>query len=308
MTQPDLHEGLHQHHSHHHHHHEGLSAAKKIWPFTVVAVVLSLFAVTEFILGYIAHSVALMADSFHMMIDAGIAIASAWVISLLRRPATGRMTYGYSRSDVIMAEMQGIAFVVTAALTSWEAITKLLHPSGEVDGPIMMVAASIGAIASIALLLVLRQADHSMTEETGVMHEIQDLAGFLATMVAGLLVWVTGWTRWDACASFVVVVVMLSHGYATLKQSGYILLEAAPEAIDLEAIRDFIESDASHPRVINLHVWSMSDEIVTMSAHVKVADGVDCHDLQMKLDEFCREHFNIVHTTIQTTHETVSGH
>ena len=241
-----------------------------------------------------------------MLIDVGIAAASVWVIYLLRRPSNDAFTFGFNRADVMMAEIQGIAFVVTASLTAWEAFVHLLHPS-EVDGPLMVMAASVGALASLGLILVLKRAEHSMTEETGVMHEIQDLAGFLATIAAGFLVWFTGWTRWDACASLVVVVVMLKHGYATLKQSGRILLEATPEGVDLHAIRDFIESDATHPKVINLHVWSINDEVSTMSVHLRVEDGIDCHDLQEKLDRFCKREFHITHTTIQTTHRTRTG-
>ena len=297
------HEGLHHHHlhDHHHHHHGGLGAEKKVWPFIVQAVVLGIFAVIEFTLGFFAHSVALVADSFHMLIDVAIAGASAWVITLLRRPSNDVFTYGFSRADVMMAEFQGIAFLITATLTAWEAAHRLLHPS-DVDGPIMVIAAAIGAAASLGLLLVLRRTDRSMTGETGIMHEIQDLAGFGATIVAGVLVAVTGWSRWDALASFVVVGVMLTHGYETLKRSGRILLEGAPEGIDLVEIRDFIESDVTKPRVVNLHVWSINDEVSTLAAHVKVAEGVNCHTLQQSLDHFCRQHFGITHTTIQTTH------
>jgi len=100
-----------------------------------------------------------------------------------------------------------------------------------------------------------------------------------------------------------VVFVMLMHGYQTLKRSGRILLEAVPEGIDPDAIKSFIEAHESEPKVINLHVWSISDDVTTMTAHVRVGEGVDCHSLQSEIDNFCRDKFAIQHTTIQTTHE-----
>ena len=294
----DAHSGLH----HHHHHHGGeLTSERAVWPFVIQGVVLALFAGVELVLGLVAHSAALISDSSHMVIDVAIAIASARVIVLLRRPSNDVYTFGYSRADVIMGELQGVAFIATASVTAWNGVMHLLHPS-EVDGPLMIIAAGIGAVASLALMAVLRRAEHSMTAETGVMHEIQDLAGFGATIAAGLAIWLTGWNRWDALASFVVVFVMLMHGYQTLKQSGRILLEAAPEGIDLHAIKSFIEEHESEPKVINLHVWSINDDVATMTVHVRVAEGVDCHSLQLELDNFCRNEFAIQHTTIQTTH------
>jgi cobalt-zinc-cadmium efflux system protein len=287
---------------HHHHHHGGeLSPDRPVWPFLVQSAVLEIFALVELSIGITAHSSALISDSSHMAIDVAIAIASARVIVLLRRPSNEVYTYGYSRADVIMGEFQGLAFIATASVTAWNGVVHLLNPS-QVDGPLMVVAAAIGAVASLVLMVVLRRAEHSMTSETGVMHEIQDLSGFAATIAAGFAVWLTGWSRWDAIASFVVVIIMLIHGYRALKQSGRILLEAAPEGIDLEAIKSFIEEHEASPKVVNLHVWSINDDVATMTVHVRVENGVDCHALQLELDEFCRSNFPIQHTTIQTTH------
>ena len=201
----------------------------------------------------------------------------------------------------MMAEFQGISFIATAALAGWEGVRRFLNPS-PVQGSLVVIASVVGALASLVLLIVLRRADHSMTEEAGLRHEIQDLAGFGATFLAGGMIWITNWSRWDGLASIVVASVMVNHAYVTLKQSGRILLEASPNDIDLNEIRSFIESSEVKPRVINLHVWSINSSINSMTVHIAVAEGTDCHLLQRQLDEHCRAHYSISHTTIQTSH------
>lgn len=302
----DLDKGLHFHgmsgHSHGHDE-EALTAATGRKPFVIQGAVLSAFMCFEFLIGYLGHSVALMADAFHMLIDVGAAGASIFVISLLRRPENDRYTFGLQRADVIMAESQGLGFLIVAAITVAEGVQRFLHPSTP-KGAYMITASIVGALASLFLALILGRAEKTMTSRAGIMHEMQDATGFVLTALAGVLVTVTGWGRWDAVASFFVAILMLRHSYEMLKDSGRILLEATPEGIDLEAIRDFIESHETTARVVNLHVWSISDSLISMSVWLTVADGIDCHVLQGELAEYCQTRFGISHTTIQTMHSS----
>ena len=185
-------EGLHQHnyfesHEHHHHDHWTLSSNQLIWPFIVSGVLLLVFLVLELTVGIIGHSLALISDSLHMLIDAATAFISAWVITLLKKPESDAFTFGFKRADVMMAEGQGVLFIVTGATTALEAIQHLIHPS-EVRGQLVIIAAAVGIVMSFIIFWITKMSGNSMTTESGIMHAIQDMAGFGSTLVAGILI------------------------------------------------------------------------------------------------------------------------
>lgn len=299
-------EGLHQHnhfesHEHHHHDHWTLSSNQLIWPFIVSGVLLLVFLVMELTIGIIGHSLALISDSLHMLIDAATAFISAWVITLLKKPESDAFTFGFKRADVMMAEGQGVLFIVTGATTALEAIQHLIHPS-EVRGQLVIIAAAVGIVMSFIIFWITKMSGKSMTSESGIMHAIQDMAGFGSTLVAGILISITHFNRWDSIAALVVAFLMFKHAYEMLKKSGRILLESTPEDVDLEKIRDFIEDHPVSPKVRNLHVWSISSEIKTMSVHIILEDDVDCHPIQTELRKYAQKEFGITHVTIETLH------
>jgi cobalt-zinc-cadmium efflux system protein len=298
----DLHEGLHHHSQREHHHHGDVTAETSISPFIIQGVVLSLFMILEFTVGLIAHSVALVGDSFHMLVDVASAFVSAWIITLLRRPESDSHTFAFLRSDVLMAEGQGALFVVMAALTAWEGVHRLFHPES-VNGTLMSLAATTGIVASVALLYVLRRAGSSMTAKANWLHEIQDLAGFAATAAAGLLIQLTHFSRWDAIASFLVAALMLRHAWETLRETGRILMESTPAGLNLGEIRDFIESQPVRPKVKNLHLWSLNEDVTSMSTHIVLSEGIDCHPLQDSIREFAADRLGITHVTVEVLHE-----
>lgn len=303
----DLQQGLHYHHRHdHHHHHGGVEAESAQWPFIVQGSVLAVFMVLEFSLGFIAHSVALVGDSFHMLVDVGSAFASAWVITLLRRPASDRHTFAYRRADVLMGQAQGVLFLVMAILTAWEGAHRLAHPA-KVDGVLVTGAAGVGILASLGILAVLNRVQEgasrsTMTFRANWLHELQDLSGFASTAIAGVVISTTGFARADAIASFVVAGIMVSHARATLKESGEILMESVPDGMNLEDIRDFIEGHADHPIVKNLHLWAIDEDYTSMSVQVFLEDGVDCHPFQDLLRDYALGPLGIDHVTIEVLH------
>jgi len=304
----DLHHGLYFHgkREEHHHHPGGIDSASAQWPFVLQGILLGVFMVVEFTFGFIAHSVALVGDSFHMLVDVASAFASAWVISLLRRPASDSHTFAYRRADVLMALGQGALFVVMALLTIWEGIHRLFHPE-VVNGSLVTIAAVIGIAASLGILWILNRAQRgatgtTMTFRANWRHEIQDLSGFTSSAIAGILIAITGFSRWDAIASFIVAAIMLNHARETIHESGEILMESVPDGLDLEDIRGFIERHATKPLVRNLHVWAIDDEYTSMSVHIALADGVDCHQLQAELHRYAEEQLGIDHVTIEVLH------
>lgn len=264
---------------------------------------LSAFMVCEIVVALTAHSLALLSDAGHMLSDVGALAGSLWAMRLAARPARGAMTFGWKRAEILSAAGNGITLLVVAGIVLVEAIRRLFDPPAVAGLPVLVVAL-IGVAVNLAASAMLAKGSHeSLNVEGAFRHIITDLYGFLGTVIAGLVILTTGFRRADAIASLVVVALMAHAAYALLRASGRILLEAAPEEIDLREIRQHLV-DIAHVRdVHDLHVWTVTSHLPALSAHVVVDDNCfhDGHVPQL-LDQFqdcLHGHFDVEHSTFQ---------
>jgi cobalt-zinc-cadmium efflux system protein len=261
------------------------------------------FMVAEVVAGVAAGSLALLADAGHMLADVGAIAAALWALHLAERPAEGSWTFGFKRAEILSAAGNGILLLVVAAVVALVAIHRLIQPSA-VHGLTMVVVASVGVVVNLTAAWVLgRGHRHSLNIEGAYQHIVTDLYGFIATLIAGLIILAAGFPRADPIASLVVVALMLRAAWGLLKASLRILLEAAPEAVDLADVRAHL-LEPSHVRdVHDLHVWTVTSDLPAISAHVVVDDScfLDGHAPQV-LDELQRclaGHFDVEHSTFQ---------
>jgi cobalt-zinc-cadmium efflux system protein len=151
---------------------------------------------------------------------------------------------------------------------------------------------------------VLAGADRrSMNVEGSFQHLLTDLAAFVITAIAGVVILATGQTRADGAAAIVIAVIMLRASYVLLRDSGRVLLEAAPEGMDIEEIGRALAGHHNVTNVHDLHVWEIGTGFPALSAHVLVAQGDDCHAVRRELEEMLDARFGIEHTTLQVEHE-----
>jgi cobalt-zinc-cadmium efflux system protein len=260
------------------------------------------FMVVEVVAGILADSLALVSDAAHMLTDAGALILSLVVIGLVRRPARGNLTFGLRRAEILSAQANGAVLLVLAGLIVFDAIRRLISPPSPA-GWVVIVVALVGAAVNLAATRQLAGADRdSMNIRGSYLHLLTDLFAFVATAVAGVLIVTLGFDRADPIASLLVAATMLWAAYGLLRDSGRVLLEAAPAGMDVDEIRDAI---AAHPRVESLHdlhVWQVSSGFPALSAHVLVSPGDDCHAIRRELETMLAERFAIEHTTLQVDH------
>jgi cobalt-zinc-cadmium efflux system protein len=283
------------------------------------------FLVVEAVLGLLAHSVALLADAGHMLADVGALAAALWVIRLAARPAKGAWTYGWKRAEILSAAGNGVTLLVVAALIAVEAVRRLVHPAPVVGLTVLLVAL-LGVAVNIAATAVIARAggggrgdgDHpgSLNLRGAYQHVVTDLYAFAATAIAGAVILATGFRRADAIASLVVVALMLRAAWGLLRDSGRVLLEVAPEGVDLDDLRRHLLETGHVVAVHDLHAWTVTSDLPAVSAHVVVTD--DCFDsghCPQILDELqacLTGHFDVEHSTFQlepaghAAHET--GH
>ncbi len=265
------------------------------------------FMAVEVVVGILANSLALVSDAAHMLTDAGALVMSLVVIRLMRRPSGGNLTFGLKRSEILSAQANGGTLLVLACLIVYEGIRRLITPP-PAEGKAILIVALLGIAVNLAATWQLAKANRqSMNIEGSFQHILTDLLAFIVTAIAGVVILATGWTRADGVAALVIAALMFRSAWGLLRNSGRVLLEAAPEEIDVDEIGRAI---AGHPHVESvhdLHVWEISSGFPSLSAHVLVHPGDDCHGIRRELELLLHERFGIEHTTLQVDHSPERG-
>jgi cobalt-zinc-cadmium efflux system protein len=261
------------------------------------------FMLTEVIVALTSGSLALLSDAGHMFSDVGAIAASLWAIRLAARPAAGAWTFGWKRAEILSAAGNGITLLVVSGIVTFEAIRRLIHPPAVHGAPVLVVAL-IGVAVNIAAAWVLAKANRSsLNVEGAYQHILTDLYGFIGTVIAAIVILTTGYTRADAIASLFVVVLMVNAAWGLLRDSGRVLLEAAPKGIDLNDIRSHLAATSHVHDVHDLHVWTLTSELPTLSAHIVIDDSCfdDGHAPRIldELQSCLAGHFDVEHSTFQ---------
>src|SRR5712691_2595489 len=261
-----------------------------------------LFMAGEVVAGILSHSLALLSDAAHMLTDAGAIGLSLLALRLARRPAGGDLTFGLKRAEILSAQVNGATLLVLSALIAYEAVRRLVSPP-DVGGWTMMMVALAGIVVNVIASWQLASADRAnMAVEGSFQHIVTDLFAFIGTLAAAAVIVGTGFDRADPIASLLVVGLMLRSAYGLLRASGRVLLEAAPRGMSVEEIGRAIATDGRVVDVHDLHVWEIGADFPSLSAHVLVRPGDDCHATRRDLERMLRERFGITHTTLQVEH------
>jgi cobalt-zinc-cadmium efflux system protein len=289
-------------HDHGHHHHHAVGAETAVRPLAIALALIVGFMVVEVVLGVIAHSLALLSDAAHMLVDAAALGMSVWAARLALRPAGGRMTFGFRRAEILAAQANAITLLVLGFAIVVEALRRLDSPP-HVQGPLVFGTAIAGAAVNIvALRQVARANRDNLNVEGSFRHLLTDLYAFAGTAVAGLVVWLTGFDRADPIASLLVAGLMVLTAWPLLRSSGEILLEASPEGLDPDEIGAALRGFPGVTDVHDLHVWEISSGFPALSAHVLVGREEDCHGIRRELEALLGERYGIDHTTLQVEH------
>jgi cobalt-zinc-cadmium efflux system protein len=300
----------HSHAAHAHEHGPGPGSDRR--HLLAALLLLAAFMVAEVITALLSGSLALLSDAGHMLSDVGAIGGALWAISLAARPPSGKWTYGWKRAEILSAAANGITLLVVAGIVTAEAISRLVHPPAVDGGPVIAVAVA-GIVVNVAATWVLARANRSSLNVEGAFrHVLTDLYGFIGTVIAGIVIVTTGFTRADAIASLLVVVLMVKAAWDLLRDSGRVLLEAAPEGMDLEQIHAHLAEVPHVLGVHDLHAWTVTSGLPVLSAHIVIED--DCFNdghaprLLDHLQACLAGHFDVEHSTFQLEAAAHAGH
>jgi cobalt-zinc-cadmium efflux system protein len=248
-------------------------------------------------------SLSLLADAAHMLVDAGGLLMSLLAVWFAERPATPAKTYGYYRVEILAALVNGVVLCFLAVGILIKAYERLWQPSNVPGMPILVVAA-LGLGVNLAGIGLLRSgAGESLNVRGAYLEVLGDAASSAAVIVAGAVIWATGWTIADPLASAAVALLILPRTWTLLRQAVNVLLEGAPAHLDVGEIESALCAAAGVRRVHDLHVWTLTSGRDAMSAHVVVAPETPADRILEDLHVILHTHFGIDHTTIQVETE-----
>ena len=298
----DGHDHAHGHgHAHAHHGHGASVRALRI-----ALVLTAAFLVAEVVGGFLANSLALLADAGHMFTDVAALGLSLFVAWFSQRPETPQKTYGYLRWEILAAFLNGATLLLVSAGIVWEAILRLRSPE-PIGSGLMLAVGVAGGVVNLVCAWVLHPPSHAGLNHRGAyLHVLGDLLGSVAAVAAALIVRYTGLTVADPIASIVMTLLIVRGAWRLVHESVDVLLEATPAHISLPAVRAQLEAIPGVEIVHDLHVWTVTSGVVAMSAHAIVREPErQQHVLEHILDAM--RLFGIEHVTIQLECEEMSA-
>lgn len=257
------------------------------------------YAVIELIGGLLTGSLALLADSLHMVSDVAalaLSLLAAWMAS---RPASGRRTFGNSRAEILAALANGLALAVVAVFITTHAFERFLAPQ-EVAGQGVMWVATGGLLINLVSLWILSEGRASSLNVRGAwLHVASDTLASVGVILAGAGIWAFGWVWLDPGVSVVVSVLVLNSAWQLIREALDVLMETAPSHLDPEEIRDALLDVRGVQTLHCLHVWTIGSGEVSLSSHLVIDRAADPELLLQGVRSELEERFSIDHTTIQ---------
>lgn len=272
----------------------GASASALGW-----ALALTLgYAAVEFGGGLWAGSLALVSDAGHMLSDAfalGLAAFASW---LGRRPASRRHSYGLARAEVIAALLNGLLMLGVIVMIVGEAVQRLRNPLPV--APIAVIVIACGGLAiNGAIAWTLSRGEPTLNVRAALIHVTGDLIGSFAAVVAGAVIYATGWLPIDPILSLVIAALILFSTLNLLRDTMHVLMEGVPSAIDLEAVGNALARLDGVAGVHDLHIWNIASGRVALSAHVVVEDLAQWPRTLERAQRLLLHEFFIDHVTLQ---------
>ncbi|MDR3607892.1 MAG: cation diffusion facilitator family transporter [Oligoflexia bacterium] len=285
-------------HAHGHSHSHGAGAAPGALRKAIV--VTAIFMLLELFGGYIANSLALMTDGLHMGADVAAMAFSLFAIWISERPKTARMSFGYYRAEILGALASGLGIWLISGLLVYEAIVRLQNPPA-VQGGILLVIATIGLAANLLSMKMLHGSSHgNMNVKAAYLHVLSDALGSLSAVVAGAVIWFTGWHMVDPIITMVAAALMLWSSWGLVREAVNVLMERTPEGIDPERVLHDLATLPGVTEVHDLHIWAVASGRLALSVHIITSQEPE--QVISAANHLLEEDHGIIHTTIQVEH------
>lgn len=269
----------------------------------------SLMMVAEVVGGLMSGSLALLSDAGHMLTDAGALLLALLALWFAGRPADLKRTYGFFRLEVLSALVNGLTLMGISILIGYEAWQRIADPQ-PIRAGLMLGVAAVGLLVNLGGMALLSHS-HSMNVRGAFLHVLGDALASVGVIIAAAVTWATGWTILDPIISVVIALVIAFGAVGLVRQAVHVLLEGVPDHIDLVEVFGAMKRIEGVTSVHDLHVWTISNSMHALSAHLVVSAPDRCPDRDQVLRDartLLREQFGIDHATLQIESEEFARH
>jgi cobalt-zinc-cadmium efflux system protein len=282
-------------HSHDHSHSHTGNKKALLSSFILIAA----FMVVEVAGGLFTNSLALLSDAGHMLSDAASLGLSFFALKLGERAVSQDKTFGYKRFEIIAAGLNGVTLIVVSLYIFYEALQRFFAPP-EVQSQGMLIIAVIGLLVNIVAAWILMKGDKdNLNVRSAFLHVLGDLLGSVGAIVAALLIMFFGWGIADPIASVIVGVLIMISGWRVIKESYQVLMEGAPEQIDMLQVKEALCNLPMVKEVHDLHVWTITSGYPVLSCHITITDHAVHDEILLQSQKILHDQFDIEHSTIQ---------
>ena len=286
---------------HHHHHHSPVitNISNAFW----VGIILnSAFVILEFTAGFYYNSLALLSDAGHNLSDVASLGLSLFAFRLAKSKATDRFTYGYHKSTILASLANAVILLIAVGSIGWEAIQRFLHPV-ETQGKVIAFVAAAGIVVnSLSAFFFFKNKDKELNVKAAYLHLAMDALVSVGVVIAGILISYTGLKWIDPLISLAIMAIVIFSTWSLLVESLRLSLDAVPENIDMEKIKEQMLKTKGVTDIHHIHIWAMSTTRNAMTAHLILENDLT-EDQIAKLKSNLKhdlEHLNIQHATLET--------
>ncbi|WP_144467521.1 cation diffusion facilitator family transporter [Bacillus toyonensis] len=285
-----------------HSHDHGYSKNKKA--LLLAFLLTTSFMVAEVIGGFVTNSLALLSDAGHMLSDAVSLALSLLAFKLGEKAATTAKTYGYKRVEMLAALCNGVVLIVISIYIFIEAIRRFKEPV-EIASNGMLIIAVLGLLINILSAWILMRGGDvkgNLNLRSAFLHVLGDLLGSVGAIIAALLIKFFGWNVADAIASILVSILVIISGWRVTRDTVRILMEGAPQHIDMDEVKNTLLTIAIVKEVHDLHIWSVTSDFQVLTCHL-IIKGNETQSVLKEATDVLKEKFHVEHVTIQVEKE-----
>lgn len=278
---------------------------KRLWLVLVISV--SVFLL-EIIGGILSNSLALITDSFHVIIDFSAISISLIAFRIAKKPHSSKLSFGFYRAEVVAALINGITLILVSGFVFYESYRRFLEPQ-TVQIHTLLVFAVIGFAANLAMMVLLKKESHSNLNIKGsYTHVIGDMLSSIGVIAGAIVMIFTNYSIIDPIVSVGIGILIIRSGIMLCKECIHVFMEGTPKEIKAESVSDEIEMLEEVSEVHDLHIWTLTSNVFAMSVHVKIKQEYvpQTNTLLRKINETMKEKFGINHCTIQIEHDLIN--
>lgn len=281
------------------HQHAQSTEKTAIRPLLAAMGVILFFAMVELLGGFWTHSLALLSDAGHMFADALALLLAVFTDWISKRPPSAKHSYGLGRAEVMGAWISSLMLLFIVVAVLYEALHRLIYPSGIISGGWMIIIATIGLLSNLLAAYMLQEAHNNLNIRAVILHILSDAVGSVAAIIAGIVIYFSGWMPIDPLLSILISILIFIAAIRILRDSLHVLMEGVPAHLDLKKMGMRLASIHGISSVHDLHVWHFTSTEIMLTAHIEIMDFNEWPTILINLQNLIADEFEIHHVTLQ---------